>query len=409
MSDTPTLARHDLLADSAIHRPSLHVSVVVPVRDRAEDLRDCLCALKESTCLPHEVIVVDDGSRDDSASVADELGASVIRLSPGRGPATARNRGAASASGDIVMFVDADVQVHPDALQQVSEQFRDRKCDAIFGTYDDNPAAPNTVSQFRNLMHRDTHCHARTTSSSFWAGLGAVTRSSFDALGGFAETYVRPCVEDIELGIRMAASDQTVIAVPQLQGTHRKRWTLPNIVWTDIRDRGIPWTRLIWRDANLPNDLNLSWRQRIAALCALCATIAWLVGAAVAPPATAIVMMLSAAIWLATSLAGDHATTRRVAGYCEVIAAPAVVIGLVALAWASAPLPALIVWGCSILLVWLNRSLYTLLFRRWGILFAIACLPLHFVYYGCAILSFALGTARHAGERLVRWRRPAQP
>src|SRR5262245_1010403 len=70
-----------------------------------------------------ELIVVDDGSTDDSAARAHTAGARVLATSGGRGPAAARNLGARAATGDVIFFVDADVALHADALHCAADAF----------------------------------------------------------------------------------------------------------------------------------------------------------------------------------------------------------------------------------------------------------------------------------------------
>lgn len=83
------------------------VSVVVPVRDDAAHLRRCLAALATQTVAPDEVIVVDNGSRDESAAVARASGATVL-TEPLRGIARASARGYDHASSDVIVRLDAD-------------------------------------------------------------------------------------------------------------------------------------------------------------------------------------------------------------------------------------------------------------------------------------------------------------
>ncbi|WP_420369568.1 glycosyltransferase family 2 protein [Curtobacterium sp. L1-20] len=83
------------------------VSVVVPVRDDAVLLRRCLGALSAQTVPPDEVVVVDNGSRDDSAAVAQGAGATVLTERV-RGIARASARGYDHATGDVLVRLDAD-------------------------------------------------------------------------------------------------------------------------------------------------------------------------------------------------------------------------------------------------------------------------------------------------------------
>jgi len=92
------------------------VSVVVPTRDRPQDLARCLGSLALQDPPPLEVIVADDGSRDPRA-VTDAVthcpGARCLRLE-GAGPAAARNAGAEAARGDVICFTDDDCEPEPD-------------------------------------------------------------------------------------------------------------------------------------------------------------------------------------------------------------------------------------------------------------------------------------------------------
>jgi GT2 family glycosyltransferase len=223
------------------------LTVVIPATDAPATLERCLAALERST-EPHAVEVVTDP-----------------RLV---GPAAARNAGVARTRGDIVVFVDADVEVHPDALMRLREALEDDDAvDAVFGAYDDRPAAGAVVSRFRNLLHHHVHTTSPGPATTFWAGLGAVRREAFDAVGGFdAGRYPRPSIEDVELGMRLHAGGRRITLDPRARGTHLKRWTLRSMLRTDLAARGAPWVALrLERGGDGAGALNLSWRHRLAA------------------------------------------------------------------------------------------------------------------------------------------------
>ena len=151
---------------------------VVPVYQGVKVLGLSLAALARSTLSREcwELIVVDDGSTDASALVAARFADIVVRL-PGkpRGPAYARNRGFEASRGDLVVFVDADVCVHPDTLGQFIELFDSRPdVSAIFGSYDSSPSHPGVISEFRNLLHHHVHQRGAGPAETFWTGLGAI-------------------------------------------------------------------------------------------------------------------------------------------------------------------------------------------------------------------------------------------
>ncbi len=258
------------------HGPtSLTLSVVIPVWRDSASLAECLRAITASPPQPIEIIVVDDGSPEPEASliagVCHSACARLVRLPENRGPATARNGGARLASGDILVFLDADVTVHPDTLQRIQQRLsQDPGLAGVFGSYDDQPAAPGTVSRFRNLLHHYVHHQSAGPASTFWSGCGAIRRTTFQLAGGFDETYRSASIEDVEFGARLYAAGQAILLDPTIQVRHFKRWTLASMFRVDLEKRAIPWTELNLRQRGLPTGLNFAWyKQASVALVAL--------------------------------------------------------------------------------------------------------------------------------------------
>src|SRR3989442_4727279 len=114
------------------------ISAVVPATNAPPTLAMCTDAIRAAEEGPDELIVVEDDSLP--------------------GPGAARNAGATRATGDVLVFVDADVVVHRDAFRRIRAAFdSDPDLTAIFGSYDDAPAADGVVSGFRNLLHHHVH------------------------------------------------------------------------------------------------------------------------------------------------------------------------------------------------------------------------------------------------------------
>lgn len=169
------------------------ISVVIPVFNDSENLRHCLEALRKSTTRDFEVIVIDDGSADDSARIATEAGAVVFRTERQMGPAAARNLGARSAAAPLLFFMDADVCAHADTLDcAVRELSAHPEVAAVIGSYDASPSDDRFISQYKNLFHRFVHQTARREAGTFWTGCGAIRREVFVATGGFDTTFKRP-------------------------------------------------------------------------------------------------------------------------------------------------------------------------------------------------------------------------
>jgi glycosyltransferase involved in cell wall biosynthesis len=236
------------------------VSIIVPVYNGGDQFDDCLAAIVRWKPTNWELIVVDDGSTDQSAALAKHYGATVMSTEGRLGPGAARNIGSRYATGQYVCFIDADCEVNAKTFSNMAAILSgDSSIDALFGSYDTKPRAPSFLSQYKNLMHHYVHQQSSEDATTFWSGCGVVRRSLFLALGGFdVVTYKRPSIEDIDLGYRIKQAGGKIVLSKKVQVKHYKNWTLMCLLKTDVFDRGIPWTRLILNDkSRLINDLNL--------------------------------------------------------------------------------------------------------------------------------------------------------
>jgi glycosyltransferase involved in cell wall biosynthesis len=242
------------------------ITVIVPACNAGEVLGRCLDALLASPYASREVIVVDDGSSDGTASVARAREVEVVERTERRGPAAARNDGARRARGDILLFVDADVQVTRETVGLVAKRFgEDPGLDALFGSYDDDPSERSFLSQYKNLAHHYVHQHASEEAATFWAGCGAVRREAFERAGGFdSGRYGRPSIEDIELGCRLKDMGSRIRLDKALQVKHLKRWTLKSLLRADILDRAVPWSMLMLDRGRIADDLNLKPASKLS-------------------------------------------------------------------------------------------------------------------------------------------------
>jgi len=317
-------------------------SVVTPVYNGGEVFERCLAALTESEFDDYELVVVDDGSSDDSKAVAARFGARVLETEGRWGPGRARNLGAREASGLYLLFLDADCEVAPSTLARAAAALRaDPELDALFGSYDDAPSSATLLSQYKNLQHHWVHQSASSEASTFWAGCGVVRRSVFLQLDGFdAERYERPSIEDIELGYRLTAAGHRIRLDKSVQVKHHKVWRLGNLLKTDVFDRGIPWTRLMLEQGQIDNDLNVGTEGRVSGVAA------WL---------------------LLVSLLG----------------AP------------FEPWSLVISLGCVLVLLIANRRFYRFLADKRGVGFALRAMPFHWLYYLYSVAAFGFGLLAH--------------
>lgn len=328
---------------------SLDISIIMPVYNGRDYIVKSLPPLVEMQRRGEvrEVLVVDDSSTDDTASIAAQLGARVMPSGGRLGPGAARNEAARVAEGEILWFVDADVIIHDDAAHYMHAGFAEPGVVAVFGSYDDRPPAQNFLSQYKNLVHHYYHHRGRREASTFWAGCGAVRKDAFLVVGGFdVERYKRPSIEDIELGYRLRRAGGKILLFPELQSTHLKVWRLVNLLHTEVFCRAIPWSRLMIEQTGVVDDLNVSSMERVRA-----------------------------------ALAGAF-----------MLVIVAVIAGLLPW-WTLLPMVGLVVWA--------NRKLLALFYRRKGLLFAVMGLSFHQVYYLYSSAAFVYSLLECKVKRLL--------
>ena len=156
----------------------------------------------------------------------------------------------------------------------------------------------------------------------------------FDSIGGFDDRrYPKPSIEDIELGYRLRRGGYRIFLDKGLQGKHLKRWTLRSVVVTDVRNRAVPWARLILERKSAPKDLNLKLTQRLS-------------------------------------------------GFLVMLACPLVIVGIFQ--------PEILAFAIGVILMVtiLNRNLYAFFFRQHGFVFSAAGILLHLLYFLYSGLSY---------------------
>ena len=200
----------------------MKISVVIPVLNEAQALPFLLQRLRPLARHSCEVVIVDGGSEDGSAAIAENAGFTV--LSSARGRARQMNAGAARATGAALLFLHADTQLPDDAIALVTQALAS---DAHhWGRF-------NVRITGRHFMLRVVG-HMMNLRSR-WTGIATgdqamfVTRAAFDAVGGFAD---QPLMEDIELSKRLRKISRPA-CIKRCVSTSGRRWEAHG-VWHTI-------------------------------------------------------------------------------------------------------------------------------------------------------------------------------
>lgn len=236
------------------------VSVVVPVRDDAPALEVCLALLARQTVAPLEVVVVDNGSTDDSAAVARRWGATVVG-EPRVGIPAAAAAGYDAAKGDVIARLDADSRPDPRWVQTVVERMSaDPGLDALTGTgrfYD----AARGLRGAASVLYLGSYyvlTHLALGHTALWGSCMAVRTGTWQAVRRDVTRDDPEVHDDLDLAfrlgperrIRLSRSWRVGVSARSLHGRHQRRRRL---------DRAWRTLRLNWRVAP-PWD---RWRRRL--------------------------------------------------------------------------------------------------------------------------------------------------
>lgn len=218
------------------------ISVVIPVHNAASTLGACLQAIQLCGRSEHEVIVVDDASTDSSAELAIQHGCRVVRLSENVGAARAKNVGAREATGDIILFTDADIVLPPDTLRLVAERFQDPTVAGVVGLLGSELRYNDFSSQFKNLWMHYTYKRIAASQAAergvglFFTSIASIRKDVFELLGGFDTHYQGASVtEDIEFGQRLLSAGYKVHLDGRLTVEHLKHYSLLGLLGTDFQ------------------------------------------------------------------------------------------------------------------------------------------------------------------------------
>ncbi len=207
---------------------NLRCAIIVPVYNGERTIERCLDALAEQTVEPteYEILVVDDGSHDNTCNVVNEWREhhETIRIrllhQENAGPAAARNFGAREASAPLLLFTDADCAPLPGWISALLRPFEDEAVVGAKGTYvtEQESFAPRFVqAEYEDRYDRMAGQEQIDFIDTYSA---AYRRDIFLENGGFDPIFTTASVEDQELSFRLAGKGYRLVFEPDAQVSH---------------------------------------------------------------------------------------------------------------------------------------------------------------------------------------------
>ena len=206
---------------------NVSVSIIIPAYQASNTITACLSALQEQDFqLPYEVIIVDDGSADNTIELAQKSCAHIIQHGEKRGAAAARNSGVNMAKGDIICFTDADCMPKKDWLEQMILPFDDPEIVGAKGVYRTNQK--ELVARFVQIEYEDKYdlLRAQERINFIDTYSAAYRKEILQSNGGFDEQVF--FVEDQELSFRLASRGYQMIFQPSAVVYHHHSDSIPS-------------------------------------------------------------------------------------------------------------------------------------------------------------------------------------
>ena len=180
------------------------ISIVIPAYNAAQTLPACLAALQGQTHPPGEIIVVDDGSQDQTVQAARAYGVQLLEQ-PHQGPAAARNLGIRQARGDIILLTDADCEPESTWVAEMTRPFADPQVAGVKGSY--RTHQQERVARLAQCEFEERYdLLERLATIDFIDTYAAAFRVTvLNEIGGFDPAFPRGVTsEDAELSYRLA-------------------------------------------------------------------------------------------------------------------------------------------------------------------------------------------------------------
>ncbi len=188
---------------------NIRVSLVIPVYNEVERIRDCLEAVAAQYKQPFEVLVIDNNSTDGTASIARTFPFVKVLHEPRQGVVYARDRGFNAAQGDIIARIDADTLLAPNWITTITQLFADDRLDAVTGTVAYRDIAAARIVNRIDLFWRRRMARIMGRDVALQGANMALRRSAWQQIRGQV-CHQRGQHEDFDIAIHVTKAGGTV-------------------------------------------------------------------------------------------------------------------------------------------------------------------------------------------------------
>ncbi len=212
------------------------VSIIIPAYNAENTIEDALKAVvRQSYKEKYEIIVVDDGSTDNTAHIVEKYPGVKLVHQENKGPATARNLGFKKSQGDFILFTDADCMPHKDWIKNALRHFTDKKIGVVDGSY----KIGNESSLLARCIHKEIlyrHIYLMPLFPKCFGSYNfCVRRNIFEEVKGFDEVYCSASGEDNDLSYKILNAGYKIYFAPEVLVQHRHTQELKKYLFEQYR------------------------------------------------------------------------------------------------------------------------------------------------------------------------------
>ena len=212
----------------------MSVSVAIPCYNGADYIAQTIRSVLAQTQPPDQVLVIDDGSTDESAAIIRRYPVELVSHARNRGLSAARNTAIAHAKGDVLVVVDVDAFADADLLQVLLSGYTDNPRMAGVGGQGIESNIHSLADRWRRVHASQSHGR-RAKDVPFLYGLCMSFRVSvLRQIGGFRERF-RTNAEDVDMGLRLTAAGYTLRYLPAARVFHQRRDDIASLKRTMAR------------------------------------------------------------------------------------------------------------------------------------------------------------------------------
>jgi len=209
------------------------VSVIIPAYNSGKTIGQCLRSIYSSTYIPDEVIVLDDSSQDSTVEIVKQFDCALIRNKTRLFQAAGRNIGAKKSKGDLLLFMDSDIELKKDSIELVLLSIIKAKASAVCGVYDEFNPYNNIFSQYKHLSmvfnQMGSKIWIKYPNTSFLL----IWKDAFLASAGFCEQFTTS--EDLDFGHLLARNGHKIFFDKNIKVIHNKYLDIRGFIKRDYK------------------------------------------------------------------------------------------------------------------------------------------------------------------------------